>query len=346
VENFARRLLRWYDVSGRHDLPWQQNISPYSVWVSEIMLQQTQVATVVPYYQRFMSRFPTVAALAAAERDEVLAAWSGLGYYARGRNLHAAAKCIVSTNAGVLPDSLDALVALPGIGRSTAAAILALASGQRQAILDGNVKRVLARYHMVSGWPGRAAVSSELWQFAERNTPHERVAHYTQAIMDLGATVCTRVKPDCDNCPLGLDCGARQAGMQTELPTRKPRTNRPQRSVFVLLVRDADQAILLEKRPDAGIWGGLYSLPEISNEDDTQSWCHRYLGAVAINAERAAAIEHAFTHFDLRIEPIVVDLDNRPGQVLDSDSWLWYKPTQPLTIGLAAPIATLIESMH
>ncbi len=346
MDTFARRLLAWYDEHGRHDLPWQRAATPYSVWVSEIMLQQTQVTTMIPYFERFVARFPTIADLAAARRDDVLAHWAGLGYYARARNMHAAAEILVAKYDGELPVSLAELIALPGIGRSTAAAILALAYDQRQAILDGNVKRVLARYHAVAGWPGQAQVHRDLWTLAEQHTPRERVAHYTQAIMDLGAMVCTRSRPSCEACPVNRGCAARLAGVQEELPTRKPRTRRRQRRVSVLLVRDREHRVLLERRPDTGIWGGLFSLPELTEGDDVYRWCDRYLGTGVLSRELLAPIDHAFTHFDLRLEPVVLELQGVPCGVMDGDEWLWYNPAQKLDVGVAAPIATLLSSLQ
>ena len=346
MDAFARRLLAWYDEHGRHDLPWQRVATPYAIWVSEIMLQQTQVATMIPYFERFVARFPAVADLAAATRDEVLAHWAGLGYYARARNLHAAAEILVAKYDGELPVSLTELMALPGIGRSTAGAILALAFGRRQAILDGNVKRVLARYHAVDGWPGRTQVHKNLWALAQRHTPRERVAHYTQAVMDLGAIVCTRSKPSCGACPVKRGCAARLAGIQAELPTRKPRTRRRQRSVSVLLVQDPEHRVLLERRPETGIWGGLYSLPELSEDDDVYRWCDRYLSTGVLSREPLAPIDHAFTHFDLRLEPVALKLQGVPRRVMDDGEWLWYKPAQELEVGVAAPIATLLSSLR
>ena len=345
VDAFARKLLDWYDEHGRHDLPWQRAATPYSIWVSEIMLQQTQVATVIPYFERFMARFPTVRDLATSPRDDVLACWAGLGYYARARNLHATAEIVVADSDGEMPDSMTALVALPGIGRSTAGAILALAYGQRQAILDGNVKRVLARYHAVCGWPGRANVLRELWALAEKHTPQRRVSYYTQGIMDLGATLCTRSRPRCEACPLSSGCAARAAGMQEELPTRKPHVRRPQRHVSVLVVRDNQQRVLLERRPDAGIWGGLFSLPELAAKENADYWCDRYLGAGIANSRSLTPIDHAFTHFDLRIEPIALELHSAPRNVMDSSDWLWYKPADAMDFGVAAPIGTLLNSL-
>ena len=236
MSDFAERLLAWFDDNGRKDLPWQQNVTAYRVWVSEIMLQQTQVQTVIPYFNRFVDRFPDVGALATAKQDEVLSHWSGLGYYARARNLHKAAQQIVLEHGGRFPETLDAVIGLPGIGRSTAGAILALAKGQRHAILDGNVKRVLARFDAIAGWPGKAQVAADLWAIAERYTPDERAAGYTQAIMDLGATLCTRSKPACDRCPVSGDCEALRTDSVEAYPGRKPKVTKPLKTTTMVLV--------------------------------------------------------------------------------------------------------------
>jgi A/G-specific adenine glycosylase len=340
---FASRLLAWFDAHGRHDLPWQVARTPYSVWVSEIMLQQTQVGTVIPFYERFMRSFPTLAALAAAPLDDVLEHWAGLGYYARARNLWQAARVVMEEHGGELPATFDALHALPGIGRSTAGAILAQAHGLQFAILDGNVKRVLARYHAVAGWPGLPKVADELWSHAEAHTPHERVADYTQAIMDLGATLCTRVRPACTVCPLASDCAAAGAGTQALYPAARPRRERAQRHVAVLIVRAPDGRVLLERRPAQGIWGGLYSLPELPAEDSPRDWCARVLGA-AVAAEHAlATIEHAFTHFDLDLAPRLLELAAAPAVVSDRDDWHWCRPGTKLDVGVPAPVAALLS---
>jgi A/G-specific adenine glycosylase len=339
----ARRLLKWFDAHGRHDLPWQRDRTPYSVWVSEIMLQQTQVGTVIPFYVRFMTRFATVAALAAAPLDDVLAHWSGLGYYARARNLWNAARIVAAEHGGRVPENFDALHALPGIGRSTAGAILAQACGQRWPILDGNVKRVLARYHAVAGWPGTPSVADELWRHAERHTPRARVADYTQAIMDLGATVCARSRPACTVCPLARDCAACRAGTQARYPAPRPKRVRPERSVGVLVVRAPDGRVLLERRPAHGIWGGLYSLPELSADDSPREWCARALGARVAEERELATIEHAFTHFDLDLVPRLVKLAAWPTAVAERDDWHWCRPGTPLSVGVPAPVAALLN---
>ena len=343
MTTLSSRLLEWFDAHGRHDFPWQLARTPYSVWVSEIMLQQTQVGTVIPFYERFMRRFPTIAALAAAPLDDVLAHWAGLGYYARARNLWRAARIVVEEQGGELPTTFDALHALPGIGRSTAGAILAQANGQRWPILDGNVKRVLARYHAVAGWPGLPAVANELWRHAEAHTPDERVADYTQAIMDLGATLCARSRPACTVCPLADDCAAARGGTQALYPAPRPKRERAQRRVAVLVVRAPDGRVLLERRPASGIWGGLYSLPELPAEDSPRDWCARMLGA-PVAAERVLEIiEHAFTHFDLDLEPRLLELDVEPSTIMDRDDWHWCKPGAKLDVGVPAPVAALLS---
>jgi A/G-specific adenine glycosylase len=345
LDTFARQLLVWFDAHGRHDLPWQRNPTPYSIWVSEIMLQQTQVATVVPYFERFMARFPTVEALSQAVLDEVLALWSGLGYYARARHLHRAAGEVVERFGGRLPETVEALMTLPGIGRSTAGAIVALSRGMRAPILDGNVKRVLSRYHAVEGWAGDAKVARELWALAEEHTPHDRTAHYTQAIMDLGATLCTRRRPACTVCPLTAHCGARRAGIQHRLPTPRPRRERPRRRVAVLVIRDPERRILLERRPSSGVWGGLFSLPELTDGECPHQWCRTRLNAPVAHEQPLAPLAHAFTHFDLDLHPLLLELSAPPSAVAENGDWLWHRPHDPLVVGVAAPIGTLLRSL-
>jgi A/G-specific adenine glycosylase len=345
TKHLATDLLAWWDRYGRHDLPWQQQPTPYRVWVSEIMLQQTQVATVVRYYDLFMQTFPDVQALADALPDEVLHRWSGLGYYARARNLHRAAQRVRDQHGGVVPTDFDALSALPGIGRSTAGAILALSGGQRHAILDGNVKRVLARVFRVAGAPAESGVQRELWALAERCTPELRVAHYTQAIMDLGAAVCTRRKPACDACPLRGNCLAHAEGLTEQLPARKPAKARPLRSCVLLLCARADGAVLLERRADTGIWGGLWGLPEISAVDVAGEWCSAQFGIAPEKLQVRAVLRHGFTHFDLDITPVECHLTGVPLRAMESDRWLWYNKTAPAKVGLAAPVTKLIESL-
>lgn len=345
AEYLAAQLLVWWDRHGRHDLPWQQNPTPYRVWVSEIMLQQTQVATVLRYYDTFMEAFPDVQALADAPVDEVLHRWSGLGYYARARNLHRAAQRVRDQHGGVMPADFDALSALPGIGRSTAGAILALSAGQRHAILDGNVKRVLARVFRVEGMPGEVAVQRELWTLAERCTPTERIAHYTQAIMDLGASVCARRKPACELCPLHDGCLARAEGLTGQLPARKPAKARPLRNCVLLLCARADGAVLLERRAESGIWGGLWGLPEISLVEAAGEWCSAQFGIAAEQILSRPVLRHSFTHFDLDITPVECRLGRVPLRAMESDRWLWYNKAAPAKVGLAAPVSKLLNAL-
>ena len=344
LTDFADRVLAWFDVHGRRDLPWQRPKNPYRTWVSEIMLQQTQVQTVIPYFDRFMRRFPDVQALADAAQDEVLQHWSGLGYYARARNLHRAAKSICNEHGGVFPDSLDAVTALPGIGRSTAGAILSLAMDQRHPILDGNVKRVLARHEAVEGWPGQTAVANRLWEIAERNTPTERVADYTQAIMDLGATLCTRSNPACERCPVATDCAALGSGSVTELPGRKPKKDKPLRTTTMVLA-SFDGQVYLERRPESGIWGGLWSLPEVDNKG-AEDWCREHLGSEVRETESWQLLRHSFSHYDLDIQPIVVRVDSPLSKVADCDDAIWHRLDTNLPGGMAAPVSKLIEQLR
>ncbi len=341
----APALLRWWDEHGRHDLPWQLDPTPYRVWVSEIMLQQTQVATVERYFQRFMAALPTLADLAAANQDDVLHLWSGLGYYSRARNLHAAAQQVMANHGGELPADPDALLALPGIGRSTAAAILALAHDDRHAILDGNVKRVLARVFGIEGWTGTAVNLKRLWQLAEQCTPAERVANYTQAIMDLGATVCTRGRPRCDACPLAGFCAAYAVDAVARIPAPKPRKPRPRRAATLAIVIDGEGAVLLQKRPPAGIWGGLWSFPEFASAPAVDAWCKTELGAEPTQRELMPVVQHAFSHFDFEMQPVLLTVRSPAAAVMEAGEWLWYNTRAPAGIGLAAPVARLLEQL-
>ncbi|MDX1587886.1 MAG: A/G-specific adenine glycosylase [Oleiphilaceae bacterium] len=344
-ERFARKLLDWWDRHGRKDLPWHHNRTPYRVWVSEIMLQQTQVATVIPYYQRFMARFPDVQALAEAPEDDVLEHWSGLGYYARARNLHQAAKTLVADWGGVFPEAREDLQTLPGIGRSTAAAIRTQALDRHDHILDGNVKRVLARYHGVEGWPGRTAVARALWRHAESHTPHERVRDYTQAIMDLGALVCTRSRPGCAACPLAEDCVACARCNPEAYPGKKPKKTKPEKACWLLLLEDSEGRLLFEKRPPSGIWGGLWSLPEADPAlmpEDVPDYCYQHL---ALNAEQPRPMpdfRHTFSHYHLQIMPLHCLASPADNRVLDTGSQRWLHPSQALGLGLPAPIRKLL----
>ena len=336
----AAALLHWHGRAGRHDLPWQQSRTSYRVWVSEIMLQQTQVATAIPYYERFVRRFPNVCALAAGPLDEVLHLWSGLGYYARARNLHRAAVRIREQHAGEFPQSFAEVAALPGIGRSTAGAILALSRGARFPILDGNVRRVLARYFAVAD--ARAAPSGErrLWELAERCTPQTRVAEYTQAVMDLGATVCVRRRPLCTQCPLRRGCVARHTGRQHELPAPRRAPQRPARRVFMVVALDDSNRVWLERRPDSGVWGGLWCLPEFPSATAAAAFIRDSLGST-LTPQPLAALEHAFTHFDLQITPLLVHCPAAAAGVSEGSA-LWYNVREPARIGLPAPITALL----
>jgi len=340
----APRLLLWWDQHGRKDLPWQRDPAPYRVWVSEIMLQQTQVKTVERYYDRFLAEFPDPLTLANAELDHVLHLWSGLGYYARARNLHRAAQLVRDDHDGELPEDVDALHALPGIGRSTAAAILALSRNRKYAILDGNVKRVLARYRGVDGWPGKTDVSRTLWAYAEHFTPPTRVSDYTQAIMDLGATLCTRRKPDCERCPLRKACIGRQDGRIDELPGAKPKRAKPLREVMVLMVMNEDGDVLLEKRDASGIWGGLWGLPETSVDAEIRESCFRLVGRYPQSVQSRPVVRHSFSHFDLDMTPVEAHIGKSAPRVMEADRWLWYKLSRPAKVGLAAPVSRLLKS--
>jgi A/G-specific adenine glycosylase len=341
---FAEQVLGWFERHGRKDLPWQQQPTPYRVWVSEIMLQQTQVKTVIPFYERFMSRFPDVLSLASAPQDDVLHHWSGLGYYARARNLHKAAQQVYDNYNGVFPERFEQVVALPGIGRSTAGAILSLACGQRHAILDGNVKRVLARYHAVHGWPGNSAVLRELWSLAETATPLKAVAAYNQAMMDLGATLCRRGMPDCPHCPLHMGCLARQQGIQRDLPSPRPRKTLPVRQVHMLLLQDPRQSVWLQQRPSSGIWGGLWSFPEFESVDVMHNWLDEK--ALQADIEMGDVVRHTFSHFHLDITPCVARLQNPVFSVMDGDGGVWYNTGQPGALGLPAPVQRLLQTLQ
>jgi A/G-specific adenine glycosylase len=342
VPSLAQALIEWHAAHGRHDLPWQQDRSPYRVWVSEIMLQQTQVITVIGYYERFLQRFPDVASLAAAPLDEVLHLWSGLGYYSRARNLKRAAERIVAEHGGEFPTTREALSELPGIGRSTAAAILALSQGQREAILDGNVRRVLSRVFGIDGAPAAPETLRTLWACAESATPQAEVATYTQAIMDFGATLCTRHEPLCMHCPLRSDCVALATGRVQELPARRTRAARRTRTVIMLLATRGDGDVLLQRRPAQGIWGGLWAPPDFENREAAEQFCGARLQRAQLEGAALPVLKHGFTHFDLEITPIRAQCEGLAG-VMEGADTLWYNARQPPRIGLPAPIATLLS---
>ncbi|MCR4297670.1 MAG: A/G-specific adenine glycosylase [Gallionella sp.] len=340
--SFTSRLIRWQRQHGRHNLPWQ-GADAYCVWLSEIMLQQTQVATVIPYYQRFTASFPTIAALAAASEDEVLTHWSGLGYYARGRNLHATAQIIVEQYSGEFPHDFEQILELPGIGRSTAAAICALAYHERRAILDGNVKRVLARYCGIAGWTGNKVVEEKLWQQAEALLPQHDITSYTQALMDIGATVCTRSRPKCDECPVQAGCIACQTNRVPELPTPRSRKAVPEKhATFLLLMHGND--ILLEKRPGSGIWGGLWCPPQFDDEGAARDWFVRS-GMAASHGERLETFTHIFTHFKLRITPLRIQLSRKPLHAAQPGS-VWLDVEESLQAAIPAPVRSLLKELN
>jgi A/G-specific adenine glycosylase len=343
-DTFAPRLLRWFDVNGRHDLPWQHPRTPYRVWLSEIMLQQTQVKTVVPYFERFVAALPTLPALAAASRDEVMALWSGLGYYARARNLQAAAQRCVELHGSELPRDIDALTALPGIGRSTAAAILSQAWGDRHAILDGNVKRVLTRYHCIDGYPGLPAVEKKLWTLAEAHLPDTCMADYTQAQMDLGATLCTRSDPACVLCPLQDECVARREGRIADLPTPKPSKTSPQKHACVLWLENASGDVLMQRRPPAGIWASLWTLPQADDLPSSRAWFEGELQGDFDKAEPLQPVDHAFSHYKLRLQPLRLRDVALRGRVGDNDDLRWIARTEFSSLGIPAPIRKLLET--
>ena len=330
--SFAQTILTWFHQHGRKDLPWQKDISPYRVWVSEIMLQQTQVKTVIPYFERFMQRFPDIVSLANAPQDEVLHHWTGLGYYARARNLHKAAQAVRDEYAGIFPTSLEEVVGLPGIGRSTAGAILSIACGQSHSILDGNVKRVLARYFAIDGWPGNKQVENQLWQHADDLTPERETNHYTQAMMDMGATLCTRSKPKCDVCPLQAGCLAYVQGRQAELPGKKPKKVIPQKSTVMILPKLHDQ-ILIYKRPPSGLWGGLWGFYEAQSVKQIAELA-KTLGLSQFAAEELEGFRHTFSHFHLDIQPVILHLQNLPQDRVQEEQQLWYDLKNPANVGL------------
>jgi A/G-specific adenine glycosylase len=338
---FSTSVLDWYEQHGRKNLPWQQGISPYRVWVSEIMLQQTQVSTVLGYFDRFMAALPTVNHLAAAPEDEVLHLWTGLGYYARARNLQKTAQIVMAKHAGEFPRDVDQLTELPGIGRSTAGAIASLSMGLRAPILDGNVKRVLARYVAQEGYPGEPKVAKQLWAVAESFTPQADVNKYTQAMMDLGATLCTRSKPSCLLCPLKSGCQAHLLGLEIRYPIAKPRKTLPQKRTLMLIFANRNGEVLLYRRPSSGLWGGLWSLPELDEATAITTLASRHSLQLGTQSE-LSGLSHTFSHFQLAIEPWLVQVDAAPGAVAEAD-WLWYNLATPPRLGLAAPVKKLLK---
>jgi A/G-specific adenine glycosylase len=336
---FSDLLLGWWDQHGRKDLPWQHPRSAYRVWVSEIMLQQTQVKTVIPYFDRFINRFPDINSLAAASEDDVLALWSGLGYYARARNLLKTARICQQEHDSDLPKTPEALAALPGIGESTANAIYSQAFNQPAVILDGNVKRVLARYLAVEGWPGKTSVHRQLWAAAGQLLPEGRGADYTQAVMDLGATLCTRAKPGCNQCPVRRSCKAQTQGSVEHFPGKRPRLNIAKKSFQMLILTDADGRVLLERRPPAGIWGGLWSLPA---DDNGQSMQLR-LGLDNDNLQALPSLQHQLTHIQMTIHPLIGNTEPVSTGVECTTDQYWFGPKDWQALGLPKPVRQLLE---
>ncbi|ALE56401.1 A/G-specific adenine glycosylase [Paraburkholderia graminis] len=345
-------MVAWQRKHGRHDLPWQNTRDAYRIWLSEIMLQQTQVSTVIPYYAKFLARFPDVAALAAAPVDDVMALWAGLGYYTRARNLHRCAQVVVEQHGGAFPASVDELAELPGIGRSTAAAIASFAFGARATILDGNVKRVLARVFGVEGFPGEKKVENAMWTLAESllpsNASDDEVSAYTQGLMDLGATLCVRGKPDCLRCPFAADCVANVTGRQRELPTARPKKAVPTRRTWMLVLRDGN-AVMLEKRPPSGIWGGLWSLPEAADEAALATRAREFGGGAGVSSlAPLAPLTHVFTHFKLDIEPRLAELERGVGALAalgDADT-AWVALSDLDSFGVPAPVRKLLDGLQ
>lgn len=339
---FAHQLLKWFDKHGRKNLPWQQGITPYRVWLSEIMLQQTQVETVIPYFERFTKAYPDFLSLATAKQDDVLHLWTGLGYYARARNLHKCAQSVMENYNGEMPSTVDELITLPGIGRSTAGAISSIAFKQTATILDGNVKRVLTRYYAIAGWPGTKPIENTLWEKAELNTPTNRTNDYTQAIMDLGATLCTRSKPDCQACPMEKSCQARKQGNPKDYPGKKPKKDKPTKYTQMLIVQSPNGELLLRQRPQSGIWGGLWSFEELEQSVDASDHLHTQYKHID-RIEHWPSFNHVFSHYTLVITPVFTVLKKLPHEVREPNGELWYNLAEPKQVGLAAPVKKLLQ---
>ncbi|GIU41964.1 A/G-specific adenine glycosylase [Shewanella colwelliana] len=342
---FSQRITDWYAQSGRKHLPWQQKKTPYKVWVSEIMLQQTQVSTVIPYFEAFMKRFPTIASLANAPQDEVLHHWTGLGYYARARNLHKSAQLICSEHEGDFPIHFEQVLALPGIGRSTAGAVLSLSLGQHHPILDGNVKRVLARHGAIEGWPGKRDVEHQLWQLTESLTPKQGVEQYNQAMMDIGATICTRSKPKCELCPVAIDCKAQLMGRQTEFPGKKPKKTIPEKQAFMLAVLDDSGQTLMTQRPPTGIWGGLWCFPQFNSLTELNEYAETH--GITVQADDAiSCFRHTFSHFHLDVTAIIGSIEiTKAREIMEDSASLWYNIANPPKVGLAAATERILSSL-
>lgn len=341
MATFADNVLNWYEQYGRKNLPWQIEKSSYHVWLSEVMLQQTQVVTVIPYFNRFISRFPSIADLAKAPIDDVLHLWTGLGYYARARNLHKTAQMIAIKFNGIFPTQFDDVINLPGIGRSTAGAILSLSQKQYYAILDGNVKRVLTRYFAVSGWPGNKQVENQLWQLSQQVIPQNDIDLFNQAMMDIGAMICTRANPKCTLCPLHQQCIAYITDNWKAYPTKKPKQTIPTKTAY-FLVLEQKQSIWLEKRPPTGIWGGLYCFPQFNTFEEVTTWLKKHKTVATLT--QLIAFKHTFSHFHLEIIPIHAQITKMSACLNEADG-CWYHLTKPPKIGLATPVDNLLKQL-
>jgi len=341
MSTFAKKIVAWQARNGRHDLPWQNTRDPYRIWLSEVMLQQTQVSAVIPYYERFLSRFPDVATLASASLDDVMPFWAGLGYYARARNLHRGAQQIMSLHGGDFPKDFAAIHALSGIGRSTAAAISAFAFGQRRAILDGNVKRVFARHFCIDGDVKTKPVEDLLWRTAESQLPCIDIEAYTQGLMDLGTTVCKRSKPACLLCPVAKSCRALDEGRVDELPGRSPKREIPRRQTRMLVIISNGE-VLLERRPPTGIWGGLWSFPELGLETDIPAAIQLRLGLNVNNVREMPTVDHGFTHFSLTIFPVEITLEKQPRRAMEPGT-IWLSIDDAMEAAIPAPVKRILE---
>lgn len=344
-KQFQTKILDWFKKHGRKELPWQKGITPYRVWISEIMLQQTQVQTVIPYFKRFMARFPNIKSLANAETDDVLHLWSGLGYYARARNIHKTAQIISNEFHGRFPKSSKELQSLPGIGKSTAGAILSISMNQRGVILDGNVKRVLARFLAIPGWPDNPHVAKHFWDAAEYYTPENQLPEYTQAMMDLGAMICTRTKPLCTTCPLKNDCKAHRSDQETSFPEKKKNSAIATQKTYFLILQNDTGAILLEKRPPLGIWGGLWSFPQFESKKDLSLFCLRNYGCTLLETKILPPFKHTFTHFHLEITPIIGSVKLSNNQIMEDKPTIWYNLEKPKKLGLPQPVQLLLSKL-
>ena len=343
MENFSKKLIAWYKKHGRFDLPWQKNQSAYRVWISEIMLQQTQVTTVIPYYECFMKRFPSIKQLALADEDSVLTHWSGLGYYARARNLHKTAKIIHEQHHGRFPQSVEALEALPGIGKSTAGAILSFAFCLPTTICDGNVKRVLARCFAIDKPKQTTEATKIFWALSTKLTPQKNTHLYNQAIMDLGATLCTRTKPRCNECPFEKNCEAHKLSEETKFPVSKKKKANPTKHIHMLIFQNKKGELLLEKRPPVGIWGSLWSFPECEIDIDINSWVKKAFGLKITKQKELNLILHKFSHFNLKIRPLLLEVNPLNNVIFEKSVQCWYNTDTDLPGGIAAPVAALLK---